>query len=210
MKLSAPRQLRPEGIRRLLLVMSSALLCVACAGKPVPDTQRYLLRSDAADPFGPHTTAAVVTIGALELAGYINGTGLVVALDDGTLATARYHQWAEPLRESLRGYLAAEVAAELGKPVRPRRLSKASPESRATLRIDLRVDQLHAMNGGDAVLVVDYALVEQASDRIVLERQFRAQRPLRADGYRALVDAFEALFSEFANAAAAAMREAGV
>ena len=93
-------------MRRLLPI---SLLLAGCAGE-IPETKRYLLRTESRNHPEEQKTRSKVVLGTLSIAPYIDRLGLVVEAEDGTVRSARYHIWAEPLGQSLRVFLANEVA----------------------------------------------------------------------------------------------------
>jgi len=83
------------------------------------------------------------------VAPYIDGLGLVLETSSGEVRVARDHQWAEPLRESLRSFLSSKVSEESGQVIRAYNYGKVD----WVQRIDIRIDELHGTANGDAKLV---------------------------------------------------------
>jgi uncharacterized lipoprotein YmbA len=129
-------------------------------------------------------------LGRVQVATYIDQPGLVQETGGGEIHVARHHRWAEPLRVSLRRFLAMGIGAELGQPVA---LMATSVESG---RVDVTIDQLHGNNRGEAVLVAFWEV--SAADGAVTSYQFSETRALSRDGYTALAEAEEALLQQLA------------
>jgi uncharacterized lipoprotein YmbA len=182
------------------LVIVAILFTVGCASQ-TPELKQYLLRTDTANRFAEQDPTAVVGIGALTVASYIDGRGLVLESSNGAVRTARYHQWAEPLRESLRTFLANEIAMETGHAIRARRHG----ESNWKRRIDVHIDQLHGTAGGDARLVAYWAVLDSANQAVLAESGFSDSEALSGDGYDALVQAEKTLLRRLAAAIAATL-----
>jgi uncharacterized lipoprotein YmbA len=184
-------------MKRLLIIL--VVFLAGCGGK-TPELTQYLLRADAS---GQTTEPAVVSIGIGELtvAHYIDDPGLVIESSDGEVRAARHHQWAEPLRESLRGYLANEIATASGHPIGGQE-HKTSSWKR---RIDIHIDQLHGNMDGEATLVAQWALIDTARLRLLAEEHYSGTEPLSGDGYEALVRAEKILLSRLAVAIAATL-----
>jgi uncharacterized lipoprotein YmbA len=185
-------------MKRLLIIL--VVFLAGCGGK-TPELTQYLLRADAS---GQTTAPAVVSIGIGELtvAHYIDDPGLVIESSDGEVRAARHHQWAEPLRESLRAYLANEIATASGHPIG----SQEHKTSSWKRRIDIRIDQLHGNVDGEATLVAQWAVIDTARLRLLADKYFSDTEPLGGDGYEALVRAEKTLLSRLAVAIAGSLK----
>ena len=128
------------------LILASMLLLANCSSQPVEPTRYYLLRSPVDIESGQQHSVPIYTLGRLEVATYINQPGLVLETATGEVHTARQHQWAEPLRVSLRRFLATEIGAAVNSTVA---VSDPAPDS---IRIDVSIDRLHGDKHGQAVL----------------------------------------------------------
>ena len=168
---------------------------VGCAGQP-PQPTHYLLRSDAELPAPAADGATVTGIGAVTVAVYIDRHGLVLETAEGQVRAARHHLWAEPLRASLRTYLAREVAAATGQEVH----AHGGETGGWKRRIDVHVDQLHGTADGDALLVASWAVVDPGARAVLADGRFSEREALAEDGYGALVAAEERLLRRLAAA----------
>jgi uncharacterized lipoprotein YmbA len=184
-------------MKRYALV--AVLMVVGCAGQPPQHTQ-YLLRAET--PRGvADQPQATIGLGSVSVATYIDGLGLVLETASGEVRAARYHQWAEPLRESLRDFLASEISARSGLAIRARGRGEADPQR----RIDVRLDQLHGTAEGDAKLVAYWSIVDTGNRSVLSEHQFSDRKALGGDGYSELVRAEEALLRDLSAAIAASL-----
>lgn len=174
---------------RIFLIIG-LLLLVGCSTTE-PERSHYLLRQaemTTLDDSGP----ARIGIGQLTVASYIDGSGLVLEVAPGEIHRARYHLWAEPLRESLRGYLAEGLVAASGKKVS----SEVSPGAELLQRIDIRIAELHGDHLGHAKLVAHWRITDMENNQITVENQFNARLALTDDGYGALVIAQKQLLDQ--------------
>ncbi len=165
---------------RLCLILCLVFL-VGCSTTE-PERSHYLLRQaeiTAVDDASP----AQIGIGQLTVASYIDGSGLVLEVAPGEIHRARYHQWAEPLRESLRGYLAEGLVTASGKKISP----EMSKTSAWLQRIDIRITELHGDHVGHAKLAAYWSITDMKRNTVTVENQFSARLPLTGDGYAALV-----------------------
>jgi len=187
-------------MKRLILV--AILLITACSSQPLQH-HRYLLRSDA-DYEPADLSVARIGLGTITVATYLDSPGLVLETADRSVRPARYHSWAEPLRESLRPFLGAEISAALGSRVHSFGYGGDEDWSR---RVEIRIDQLHGTFDGSARIVAYWAILDNASREVIHEGQFRDSEPLGSDGYDSLVEAEAKLLRRFAVAIAASLQD---
>ena len=185
-------------MKRLLFIL--VVFIVGCGGK-TPELKQYLLRADVPEQTGS-LAPANTGIGDLTVASYIDDPGLVLESSDGEIRVARHHQWAEPLRESLRAYLANEIATASGDLISSHK-HKVSTWKR---RIDIHIDQLHGKIDGNATLVAHWVVVDTAKLRLLAEKRFSGIEPLSGDGYEALVRAEKVLLGRLAAAIAVTLK----
>lgn len=186
-------------MKSLALIMA-ILLGAACAST-VPTLQKYLLRSDTSNQYAVENASAVIGIGLVTVASYVDGLGLVLETGSGEVRTARDHQWAEPLRESLRTFLAREISAEVGREIRAQR----SGETDWQRRIDIRIDQLHGTASGHAKLVAYWTIFDLGKRTVIAENGFVEIEALTDNGYSALVASHKILLARLAAAIAATL-----
>ncbi len=182
------------------LAFTAMLLATACTG-PAPTLQQYLLRTDTANQYAVKDARAVVGIGVVTVASYIDGLGLVLETSRGEVRAARDHQWAEPLRESLRTFLAREISSAAGQIVRAQRRGETDWQR----RIDIRIDELHGAANGDARLVAYWTVFDSEKRTVIAENGFADVEALTGDGYDALVQAEKKLLGRLADAIAATL-----
>ena len=179
------------------LALSALLLITACAS-PVPTVQQYLLRADHPSQYAIQSADSVVGLSRVTVASYIDGLGLVLETAGGEVHTARSHQWAEPLRESLRSFLASEISTQAGRVIRTQR----SGENHWKQRIDIRIDELHGTTDGQARLVAYWSVTDSKQRTIISENGFVDTESLSGDGYESLVLAHKKLLRKLAAAIA--------
>lgn len=180
-----------------LLIVISALVLIGCAGKAPPDLEQYLLRSDSANQFNGAELARI-GIGSLRVSSYIDQPGLVIETTEGSMHAARYHQWAEPLRESLRLVLANDVASAIGEPVRPRVYGETNWKLYTDKMIDITIERMHGTANGDALLVAYWAVIDPGARSVLSEHEFSRTVPLSTSGYPGLVSSYKDLLNSLA------------
>ncbi len=178
----------------------ASVFLIGCAST-VPALNQYLLRSNVPSEFMNEKQVARVGLGAVVVAPYIDGLALVMENRHGEVRAARDHQWAEPLRDSLRVFMAREIS--LG----ARQLISASRagENDWQRRIDLQIDQLHGTTSGEAKLVAYWQVFDAKQRAVVSENGFSGTQALSADGYQALVAAEKVLLIRLAAKIAASL-----
>jgi uncharacterized lipoprotein YmbA len=181
--------------------MLLAIVLVTGCTSSVPTLNQYLLRSDVPSQFSVTKHLATVGLGAVIVAPYIDGLGLVLESRDGEVRAARDHQWAEPLRDSLRVFMARETSVSAGQVIR----AYDTGDNDWQRRIDLRIDQLHGTPSGEAKLVAYWQVFDTEKRTVISENGFSDTQALGADGYAALVVAEKALLITLAAKMAASL-----
>lgn len=177
----------------------SLLLLGACAAQPVIPSH-YLLRTSATlEARALHFTEAYA-LGNVTIAPYLDQPGLILETNEGTLRAARGHLWAEPLFEAVPHFLRQAISDALGADLPPASLR---PES---VQINIRLDQMHGTQDGQAILVADWWLNDGAGAANAF--RFSQVEPLAKDGYAALAEAQAALLSRLARQIARQLQDA--
>ncbi len=179
-------------------LLGTLLALAGCAGQPNLPANYYLLRTDAVNRPHGNSEPALIILGNIDMAGYVDQPGLVLENADGTLHTARNHRWAEPVRESLRIFLANEMAAEMNQPVGALRHTQPCPEAAACRAVKVHIEELHGTKNGESKLLAYWALMDLSSRELLAEHEYKASEPLDRDGYDALVAAHTRLLAGFA------------
>jgi uncharacterized lipoprotein YmbA len=177
------------------------VLFVAGCSSSAPTLKQYLLRTDTPRQFILQDSNDVVGVGSITVAPYIDVMGLVLETSSGEVRVARDHQWAEPLRDSLRSFLSSKISEDAGQAIRAYNYGKIN----WTKRIDIHIDELHGTAGGDAKLVAYWILVDPSEREVLSENGFYETEALSHDGYEALVQAQKKLLSRLASAIAATL-----
>jgi uncharacterized lipoprotein YmbA len=179
--------------------VASLLLVVILAGcsSQVIEPSYYLMRSKHDLETRQLNPSPDFSMGTVEIAPYIDQSGLLIEAKDGEIRSARYHRWAEPVYEGVRDQLLVEIAQAKGEDILPAKLGNTA------IVVDIRIDQLHGTADGEARLVAYWWL---RRDKTVLSAyQFAEEKALTTDGYAALVAAEQALLSELAKEIAATL-----
>jgi len=183
----------------LILVM----LLAGCASQTIEPTY-YLLRSKQDLSSSTLSTSRAFSLGAVEIAPYLDQPGLVMQTAEGEMRPASQNLWAEPIFDGVRNFLATEIALANGQELLPTALNKNTKD---TTVVNIRIDQLHGTLDGKATIVAYWWLVR--ADEVVALNRFSESRALAASGYSALVDAEKVLLAELAQKIAASLVTSG-
>jgi uncharacterized lipoprotein YmbA len=187
----------------LLLVF---LLAAGCAGTPPPPRTYYLMRAQVSEGVSRAEAPVAIALGEVEVAPYLAVPGLVLEIAENEVQSARQHLWAEPLDESLRLYLRAQISNELGYELR----ANVTPGSAPDHEIDVSVEELHGTLSGAARLVASWRITSSDDAAEFAVFRFVRNRALAQDGYAALANAELALVDELAAAIANSLTEIGI
>ena len=165
------------------------LLMVGCSSTTI-DTQFYLLRHHQAVESRELKPSPDFSLGSVDIASYIDQPGLVLEVAPGQVRPAQHHEWAEPLHNSVRILLQREISIQLGADLFP------AAYSAAPTVVEIRVDQLHGTNDGEAMLLAYWWTLQNGE--ILSTYQYMKTAMLDQDGYAALAKAEEELLSGLA------------
>jgi len=179
-------------VASLLLVV----LLSGCASKAV-EPSYYLMRSNHALGSGQLTPSKDFAMGKVVIASYIDQRGLLVETQDGEIRAAQQNLWAEPVYEGVRNQILVAIRAAKGEHLLPADLN------RDAIVLDIRLDQLHGTNDGNAKVVAYWWL--RQSKEVLAAYKFAEVQPLATDGYAALVNAEKALLDQLAGRIAATL-----
>ncbi len=191
-------------MRRLTLAL--ALCLAACATAPPPEHSYYLLRAEVPADLASAEGSALLGIGTVSIAPYLDRSGIVVQVADHRVREARYHLWAEPLDRGIRTYLSDRVAALLG-----RALNNGSNRvDQWAYRLDVSIEEFHGTLNGEARLVAQWSLIDTAREKLIASQRLVRTKPQTVDGYPGLIEVQTALLDELATEIATALRRVGI
>lgn len=176
-------------------LLVALLLMTGCAAQVEPPRQ-YLLDYPAlgSGALVAADEAPALLIDRVRVADFLDVSGIVFQTADNEIAAAGQHRWGEPLERQLRRSLYAMLASRLGEVAvfeQP-----PLPEGR-TLRLSISLDAFQGHYDGNAVIAGTWQLTG-GEGKLLARRRFRAEPPLPADGYSALVRALSNGWREIA------------
>ncbi len=171
------------------IAAAMALIVSACATQKT-EPRYYLLRSDVPVASATLDPSRAFAMGDVYIAPYIDQPGLLLEIAPGEVRAARYHLWAEPIREGITTFLMQEVSRLTGENLLP------SSSAAKTTRINIRIDQLHGTRDGQARLVAYWWLSDEGV--MTSASRFAESLPLATEGYAALASAEKQLLAQLA------------
>nr|WP_319555027.1 ABC-type transport auxiliary lipoprotein family protein [uncultured Vibrio sp.] len=176
-------------MKRVFLLMSALL--VGCSSAPETTGSVYLLPQTESQ--GP--SSAVVTerpllvVRPVELASYLDGSGIVYRTSESQIIQAKQNQWAQSISEQITQRIIDDLRQKQSHywPVKVHSLIDQSSENKLQL-------SLHKFNGnyqGNAELEGEWMLID-ANGQVKNRSQVKILMPLQDEGYDALVSALSA------------------
>ncbi len=172
--------------------------CATTAPAPVEYLLRPPLNESPATPQSAH-----IALGRVEIAPYLDQSGIVLATGDHRIQIAEDHRWAEPLSQSVRRTLAVDIGQAAGEPV-----AETSARGRQDVVIDVHIHRLHGSLQGKVVLDADWQIVDAGSDQVLGRYRFAHSTLTDSGGYDALVQAHVSLLQQLAQAIAGTLPDA--
>lgn len=165
------------------LIALLMMLLSACA-KPSVDKQHYFLPGpsgeiESADKL---ETSQLLQISDVQLADFLNKSGLVLQLDDITLNQAKNHVWAEDLRRQINRGLQERLNRQ------PQPYTVVGSQTTAALRLSVEIHGFHGRYDGMALTSGQWQLKNQQGEIQHIQR-FELETELEQSGYPALVRA---------------------
>lgn len=187
---------------RLTPVLILLAMVAGCASSPVPSYYRLAALAEPATAAATLPAGGVV-IGPFDLADYLDRPQLVTRAGANALAVADYERWAEPLDANFQAVVAANVGRLLGSDQVLEFPAQAilKGAQRVTGRV-LGFD----VDGGNAVLEVQWGVVDGKGTVLRPGRISRYQAPVSGAGTAARVAALNATVTAFSADVAAALR----
>jgi uncharacterized lipoprotein YmbA len=189
-------------MRRITLAL---VLCLAACATAPPERSYYLLRAEVPGDLAPAENGALLGVGTVSIAPYLDRSGVIVQVGDHRVREARYHLWAEPLDRGIRAYLSDRIAASLGRTLN----NGPNGVDRWDYRLDVSIEEFHGTLNGEARLVAQWSLIDTARDKLVASQRLVRTKAQTVDGYSGLVEAHAALLDELATEIVTALSRVG-
>ena len=178
----------------------AALVLVACGSSP---PARYYALSEPAVTTVEKSGTTLVALGPLMLADYLQRPQIVVRGKDQQLHVAEYDRWAETPDRAIARWLARDLDAKLAAATV---IDATMPSSLPNYRIRGQIAQWDVDAGANAVLAVQWEIVDRDGKPVVAMRSSRYATPVgSASDYAQVVRGLNATLASFADEVAAAL-----
>jgi len=191
-----------------LLLLAGAALLIGCSS--TQPTHFYLVTpiaaTGAAVETGTETGGPALGVGPLVLAEYLDRPQIVSRITANELKLAEFHQWAEPLKDSILRILTVNLSRLL-------RSDRIVPfpwkgYDATTLRVMVEITCFERNPGGTLLLEARWTLVDELSRKPVAMRRSIIREPAGADeDYPAVTIAMSAALAKLAAEIADAVNE---
>lgn len=167
----------------------------ACSSTPLPETHYFVLTPNAKSAsVADKDSKLVVVLDAIQLAEYIDQTGIVLQTGPHQIQVAHYHRWAEPLKHNLHRYILETLNNEL--PNHKIQSNTALIEADPKLALHIKVNQFNGTRNGGVILSGHWSLNDHQNKLILKHQSFHYEETLANDGYTELVNHLAKLLDE--------------
>lgn len=165
----------------LLVTLLSAI--IGCSSD-VPNKSYFQLTSNLANHGSTMTqsTHYFIWIESIEVADFLNKSGIVLQTDDIKYTTATNHLWVSALSQQLAERLSQDLTQ-----IMPNYLVSTNSITTPSLTVKLFIDGFHGNYNGDAIITGRWVMTDKSGK--IVTKVIKRQIPLTTNGYDALVKA---------------------
>jgi uncharacterized protein len=171
--------------RKLLIAIFIPLLAilVGCSTS-TPNKSYFQLTGDLPNPVSQkvNITNHFIWIESVDIASFLNKSGIVLQTDNITYETATQNLWASTLSQQLQERLSQDLTILL-----PNYLVSSQSITTPALTIKLFIDGFHGSYTGDAIIKGRWVITDSKNN--IETKPFERHVPLESNGYSALVKA---------------------
>jgi uncharacterized lipoprotein YmbA len=191
--------------RAAALALSGLVSQAGCSfWRPRPDQTRfYVLTEASAPPSATRAPAALVALGPVHLAAYLDRPQLVTRVAPNEVVIAEAERWAEPLDGALAATLARNLARALGSDAV---LPPGDGAAHAAFEAALAVSRCERISAREVELAVRWTIRDD-SGRVRLTRESRLRQATAGSGAGDAVAALSQALAALSVELAAALRE---
>jgi uncharacterized lipoprotein YmbA len=191
----------------VFILGASLVVLGGCAGTS-PPSNFYVLSSLPESAAGTQSdtdeSKIAIGIGPIKLPEYLDRSQIITRISPNELRVAAFDRWAENLKSSFPRILMENLATLLNTDqvvLYPWRNS-------ATVKYQVIVDvvQFDAENGGDAVLIARWTLLEGIGEKVLHRKKSIYKKHLPSDDYQSIVSAQSQTVIEFSREIAEAIK----
>ncbi|MBR9873749.1 MAG: hypothetical protein GYB23_05695 [Vibrionaceae bacterium] len=173
-------------MKRVFLLISALL--AGCSSAPETTGSLYLLpqAESQVSRSTVMTERPLLVVRSVELASYLNDSGIVYRTSESQIIQAKHNQWAQNISEQITQRIIADLRHKQSHywPVTVHSLMDQSSEN----KLQLSLNKFNGNYQGNAELEGEWMLID-ADGKVKLRSQVNILIPLQDDGYDALVKA---------------------
>ncbi len=168
---------------QIMLLMTLLSAIIGCSSD-VPNKNYFQLTSDLANNGSTMTqsTHYFIWIESIEVADFLNKSGIVLQTDDIKYTTATNHLWVSALSQQLADRLSQDLTQ-----IMPNYLVSTNSITTPSLTVKLFIDGFHGNYNGDAIITGRWVMTDKSGK--IVTKVIKRQIPLTTNGYDALVKA---------------------
>lgn len=200
-----------QGLPRQWWWLPTALLAAAlitgCSTRPPGDETTHYLLADKTTASEPTGGQRLLRVKRIDLARYLDVQGIVMQTSDIAIRAARNHLWAEDLAAQLHRDLRRQLAEQLDgvRVLGPDQRLRA-PE-REVMELTVTIDRFQGRFDGYAVVGGQWQLLDSRGE-VRAGKRFQREQALARDGYPALVERLQDIWTSVARGIANGLRGA--
>ncbi len=180
----------------------------ACSSEPVVINYYALVPPvQAADQVVQRADKPAVVIERVDLAEYLQQSGMVIQSGDNQLLVSRSNLWAESLELALPKALVRELQRQSDDYLFY--LKSVDWVGQTDYRLRIRIDSLQATDQGEVVAAGRYQLISEHDPNPQVFADFNFQRDLSQDGHAHAVEQIQALLAQIAEAVLGSIQSLG-
>jgi uncharacterized protein len=190
--------MKTNHIHHLLLI---AFVAAAAAGCASPPSRFYTLNSTATGDGAPAANYAVI-VGPVSIPALVDRPQFMVQVATNRVEVNEFNRWAAPLKDSIAGAIAGDLAALLGTPrVAAASLANFDP----AWRVSIDIQRFESVRG-KSVLVEAVWVVHRTTGNATCSGRTVASEPVPGNGFDALAAAHSRALAKVSGDIAAAIR----
>ena len=168
---------------QIMLLMTLFSAIIGCSSD-VPNKNYFQLTSNLANNGSTMTqsTHYFIWIESIEVADFLNKSGIVLQTDDIKYTTATNHLWVSALSQQLAERLSQDLTQ-----IMPNYLVSTNSITTPSLTVKLFIDGFHGNYNGDAIITGRWVMTDKSGK--IVTKVIKRQIPLTTNGYDALVKA---------------------
>lgn len=168
---------------QIMLLMTLFSAINGCSSD-VPNKSYFQLTSNLANNGSTMTqsTHYFIWIESIEVADFLNKSGIVLQTDDIKYTTATNHLWVSALSQQLAERLSQDLTQ-----IMPNYLVSTNSITTPSLTVKLFIDGFHGNYNGDAIITGRWVMTDKSGK--IVTKVIKRQIPLTTNGYDALVKA---------------------